>query len=169
MNNCLNCHDGKTASTTCTTCHTTDDPATASTSRISVGGEQLVTDYKSHCYTCHDPAPCDSCHGIHMPHTVAFKTTSLHAYEGTKALWTGSGKCSKCHTATHNSCIGTCHHELPHHAKLDPTFPQKHMNNGGLESAGVNMNCATCHQFVDANGKQPKTICIGCHRGKGAK
>ncbi|MBK5211310.1 MAG: hypothetical protein JJE36_03205 [Coriobacteriia bacterium] len=169
MNNCLNCHDGKTASTSCTTCHIADDPATASASRISSGGEQLVTNY-DRCYSCHDSAPCDSCHGgVRMPHSEAFKTTSLHAYEGTKALWTGSGKCSKCHTATRNSCIGTCHQELPRHAKVDPAFSKDHMTYDGQTAAGINMGCATCHQFLDANGNTPKTVCIGCHQGKGAQ
>lgn len=168
MEPCLSCHNDKRATTTCSTCHT-KDYASAAASRAMVGQRQpLVATYD--CYSCHDPAPCDSCHGgTRLPHSREFMTTSLHSFEGAKSLWSGSaGKCVPCHNKERRTCNKPgCHNELPYHYAQDPAFRANHPDNMWGTQSGSGMSCSDCHQGLDKAGKAD--ACAGCHRNKGAK
>lgn len=168
MDPCLSCHNDKQASTACATCHT-KDYASASASRAMVGQRTpLVPEYN--CYGCHKPAGCDSCHGgVRLPHSREFMTTSMHAYEGAKSLWSGSaGRCVQCHNDKRRTCTKPgCHVELPYHFKQDPSFRVSHAVGSAGTQSGSSMSCGDCHAGLDSTGKNDP--CEGCHRNKGAR
>lgn len=85
MQSCLSCHNNVNQSADCNLCHI-GDPTAPRTRKPSpkYARTQATT---ADCYRCHDPRPCDSCHGIRMPHQ------SEHAEEGRK----GWKRCLKCH------------------------------------------------------------------------
>lgn len=164
MNPCLRCHDGDRAANDCTLCHTKDIAAAQVADRFPLekGAKILVTDPKMRCYDCHDPAPCDSCHGMRIPHPESFEGWG-HAYEGVKSLWAGdSGQCRECHTEERRPCVQSgCHStEFPYHLQRDPQFSQHHAWGRWIDasqnpSSPSNLGCATCHRG---------DICTGaCH------
>lgn len=114
MSSCVTCHDGEQAAETCGTCHRSDpyaaatfDPARESTATIGSGDVRypatLISDIG--CGGCHnEKRDCDTCHGIRMPHTDAFRTTQAHARA---AAFERKQLCfEKCHERS--ECIG-CH------------------------------------------------------------
>lgn len=163
MNPCLRCHDGSKASNECSLCHTKDVGATSVADRFPLekGAKVLVVEPNTRCYSCHDPAPCDSCHGMRIPHPESFAGWG-HAYEGVKSLWAGNrGSCLACHTEERRSCSGQgCHGpDFPYHLAQDPRFPARHTwgiwvdgsRNPDFPSA---LGCNLCHG---------QDVCSKCH------
>lgn len=163
MNTCLRCHDGVQASTECTLCHTKDVGYSAIADHLPspLTARVLVTEPLTKCYECHDPRPCDSCHGMRIPHGDDFVGRG-HAYEGVKSIWAGSnGSCVACHTPQRRSCSSQgCHgSEFPYHYTLDPDFPTSHATGRWVRTGPNRLNpsvlgCSTCHT---------RDICTWCH------
>ncbi|MCL2491390.1 MAG: cytochrome c3 family protein [Coriobacteriia bacterium] len=88
MEVCLNCHNDKTASATCTKCHLKHPLTVAKGAQWNYASHLLAnTDPRRSCYRCHDPGPCDSCHGIRMPHPEEFIAMSSSGHpEHTRGL-----------------------------------------------------------------------------------
>jgi len=106
MDPCLICHDSKTASSECQTCH---DQATTLAARARTVSLQAVQIPDVKCGGCHDEKKdCDTCHGMRMPHTSVFKA-GAHARAGAVNFWFEDGEtCGKCHTETRRPCT-KCH------------------------------------------------------------
>jgi hypothetical protein len=153
MSACLRCHDGKQASAECSSCHT-KDIAFAVHVNFDPQPRRLVPDKR--CYTCHEQARCDSCHGVTMPHTADFKSIE-HPRAATLDIWYNGGRaCKKCHTETRNSCK-KCHknsgpgHPVPDWARLHALAPP-YAGYGG---------CNGCHGYL---AKIPsRNFCGVCH------
>ncbi len=164
MSTCLRCHDDTEASAACSTCHTGD----VSMAVLAKAGlalhqpRQIIA--QPDCYTCHDPDPCDSCHGVRLPHPEQYDWT--HMYDAAEDIWFNAGQiCYSCHTEERNSCYQAgCHEaELAYHYTRDPTFPRTH----GIAAAypraldpDVSMECDGCHLFAG----NFETSCEMCHR-----
>lgn len=166
MDACLKCHDGSTASAECSTCHVKSfDTAAAVRAKPAVGNQHDLT---MNCYTCHDTARCDACHGgVRMPHSEQFKTTGLHAYDAAQALWNNTTKCSKCHPLK-TDCNTKCHGTLPYHYGVIKSFPKTHVQ-GMFE----NKPCGLCHYDFNPTRKLENTwgpdyACVSCHSTAGA-
>lgn len=115
MSTCLTCHDAKQASAECVTCHSGDPYAmpSANASEESTqtmgSGDVLypaVFISDTSCGGCHnEKKQCDTCHGIRMPHTPAFRTTGAHARA---AAFDRKKLCfEKCHVE--QECASACH------------------------------------------------------------
>lgn len=152
MNECLRCHDGVVASSACGVCHTAD-PASAIAAVESTStayARDLVAEPR--CDTCHDMGPCDSCHGISMPHTPEFKAAG-HAREGAEDLWTNGGEtCAKCHYEGRRECT-SCHEQefLAHGADFQTTHTQADWSGAGC----------TCHNY--RSPVKGRNFCLVCH------
>lgn len=93
MQSCLVCHNDEQESAACVTCHV-GDPAAAQKTKPSP--ENARTLYQGvDCYSCHNPRPCDSCHGVRMPHknVVGGGYLDYHADDARQ----GYTRCYKCH------------------------------------------------------------------------
>ncbi|MDP2401184.1 MAG: hypothetical protein Q8M66_04330, partial [Actinomycetota bacterium] len=138
MASCLRCHDGVDASAECVTCHTGDVSQAVLVSRTHEP-RQAVT--RPDCYTCHDPRPCDSCHGVRLPHPEFYART--HMMDAAREIWFEGGRtCTTCHTSERNSCYQRgCHfNELDYHRAQDPGFPRNH--------GSRDMMCNDCHPYA---------------------
>lgn len=152
MDPCLRCHNDEVAAAACTTCHT-GDVSKAIVARRSMSDpepKQLVT--SPDCYSCHDPAPCDSCHGVRLPHPENYVTS--HMRDAAIELWDNNGEaCLKCHASEQRSCYRAgCHEfEMPLHSE-DGSWRVDHQREpeGACEGCHNKMNqfpntCAMCH------------------------
>lgn len=157
MTRCVNCHDGDTASTECSTCHYADISLAGSAyepSRHPAPAAQILT---PDCGGCHNlKTECDSCHGgIRLPHTSEF-IKGGHAREAVLTYWNGNGNtCFKCHTDERNSC-GTCHAgKFWAHGPSWKTEHAKANTNGE--------SCVSCHSATQ--GTVPdRNMCVTlCH------
>ena len=102
MTTCTDCHDGKTASRDCETCHV-GDIAYAGTgpkdfARIDLGAPTT-------CKGCHPLDSCFACHGIVMPHPPGWKNPKMHAPSGAF----DTTVCVRCHDAGCSPCHGGIH------------------------------------------------------------
>lgn len=153
MSACLRCHDSQRASSDCKYCHT-KDIAFAVHVNFDPQPRRLVPDKR--CYTCHEQARCDSCHGVSMPHTPEFKSIE-HPRAATLDIWYNGGRaCKKCHTLTRNPCT-KCHRKLgPGHPVAD--WPAVHA--AAPPHAGYE-GCNGCHGYL---AKIPgRNFCGVCH------
>lgn len=134
MNPCITCHDSKQASSECSTCHDAKASA-AARAKSTVMAKVQVPEVK--CGGCHnEKQECDSCHGVRMPHTLAFKRFA-HARAGALSLWDNDGRaCGKCHTATRRPCT-KCHSRMLGSGHPD-TQKQQHQ-------VATEVGCNTCH------------------------
>ena len=152
MNECLRCHDDETASAECSTCHR-GDPA-AAIAAVEATSTAFARDLvaEPRCDTCHDMGPCDSCHGISLPHTPEFKAAG-HAREGAEDLWDNGGQtCVKCHYDGRRECT-SCHEQefLAHGAG----FKSSHAL---ADWSGVG---CTCHNY--RSPVKGRNFCLVCH------
>lgn len=136
---CIRCHNDRDTSAECTVCHTDDvsKAVLASRSRSAGNARELVPN--PNCYTCHDPKPCDACHGVRLPHPPEYASKG-HMRDAATSLWRNGGKtCFACHTQTRRSCYtGPCHEqEMPLHT-TDGSFRITHQK----EPVG---SCDGCH------------------------
>lgn len=150
MRSCLRCHDGEAASSRCDTCHDKKTAAAARARTTSLAKSQVS---EVRCGGCHDQAKeCDTCHGVRMPHTVAFKA-GAHARAGAVDFWYNGGRtCSKCHTATRRPCT-KCH---------SSQLGRAHPNQGLTHQAAVSSSCNRCH-IVLANPRDRDFCRDVCH------
>lgn len=138
MTTCLGCHDGTTAAAECATCHVGDIGASPVFDRIYPTTELPVPT----CGGCHSEASCDDCHGIRMPHSVAF-------VEGEHARDAGFARkkvCWNCHVET--ECFA-CHGDFDNSHPEDFFEDHKKMSRQAA--------CDSCHQHHEG------PFCNRCH------
>lgn len=106
MNPCMRCHDAKTASSECDTCHDKSASAAARARTTDLAKTQIAT---VSCGGCHnEKRDCDTCHGMRMPHSQRFMA-GAHARAAAVDAWYNNGRtCRKCHTADRRPCQ-KCH------------------------------------------------------------
>lgn len=163
MGTCLRCHNEVDASAACETCHL-GDVSDAVLVSFRPAPRRIIT--QPNCYTCHDPAPCDSCHqGVRLPHPPDYAWT--HMYDAARDIWFNAGRaCYSCHTDERNSCYQAgCHDvELAYHYRRDPSFPRTHGDPATYPRVDDPYNqdpdCGGCHRFA-ATFDSP---CEMCHR-----
>ncbi len=104
MSACADCHDGKTASKECTTCHQGDF---ALANKDSGGFAKVDLPAPATCRGCHDLTGCTTCHGIEMPHPPNWADPKVHAKAGafdtTVCVRCHDSTCSPCHSQIHGS------------------------------------------------------------------
>lgn len=159
MSSCLRCHgDGKRAKAGCEVCHD-GDPSLAIRPTIEATAMAAVQVANPGCGGCHtDMTRCNACHGISMPHTVAFEQSG-HARAAAEAIWSNNlGMCRKCHYAGHNDCQQFGCHVAPFPAHPSPAWQTLHASAPWAQS---NTTCA-CHKWnpYDHNGMN---FCEICH------
>ncbi|MCL2024300.1 MAG: NapC/NirT family cytochrome c [Coriobacteriia bacterium] len=107
MQTCLRCHDGENVNLDCEICHrpslsvvprTELDPDT--TAQALLQG----VDFQQGCYRCHDPRPCDACHGYRIPHAEGY-TFQPHVDDARRY---GYRTCLICHWKGSPTGIPTC-------------------------------------------------------------
>ncbi len=111
MSPCITCHDTRTASAECETCHTGDPllATVATDSTQTVGSGEInypaVRAANRNCGGCHDMRRnCDPCHGgIRMPHSAAF----VKGGHAVNAAFDRKLKCWRCHDP--QVCAQGCH------------------------------------------------------------
>lgn len=142
MNACLRCHGVGEVSAKCAVCHV-GDTAQAAVSRYVF---PRIRAANRECGGCHDLRPCDACHGLRMPHGVAFVERD-HARE---AVFDGKRVCLKCHDDL--AMCGQCH--------------------GSFDKGGHNpgWQTRTTHaQYFPAPMLREKTVACGCHQRAGIR
>ncbi len=152
MGPCLRCHDGDQAPGGCETCHTGDVSRAAVGRRSEQNPEPRQLVLNPDCYSCHDPAPCDSCHGVRLPHAAEYVTS--HMRDAAVDLWDNGGQtCFKCHTEQRRSCYRAgCHEfDMPLHSE-DGSWREEH------QRQPVN-SCEDCHN----KQKWFPNTCAMCH------
>jgi hypothetical protein len=158
MSTCLPCHDAKTASAACSTCHT-EDPATvafvAGAAREGLGSGKYVFPAvraaNRRCGDCHDEArECDTCHGVRMPHSDDF----IEGAHARSAAFTGKLKCWKCHDP--QWCSSGCH------GAFSPDGTRSsHAGNWEQEHKRADWSGGCiCHS---QRGKRKGSMCYLCH------
>ncbi|MDZ4168915.1 MAG: cytochrome c3 family protein [Coriobacteriia bacterium] len=148
MDDCMQCHSSSAREPSgCELCHVPDANRDrlkqTSTWQITHGKQWRTThgmgDLKT-CVSCHVPAYCARCHGVGLPHPLAWQRQ--HG-EGATAIGV-----SPCHTCHEESWCADCHGvEMPH-----PTgFLPRH---GPIADKTGEDRCHSCH---------PKAACTDCH------
>ncbi len=157
MSKCVTCHNDKTASAKCATCHT-KDPVSATfasgESTATLGSGKIVYPAvraaNRDCGGCHDQAKeCDTCHGIRMPHSVAF----IEGGHARAAAFEAKLACFRCHDPV---ICGRCH------TSFDPrTGVSAHGANWKQEhkASSPDAGCP-CH---NQRSTRTKPICTLCH------
>jgi len=149
MSQCLACHDGRTASRECATCHKDGSPLVA---RIAKKSESSF-DYPAvrvanrDCARCHGAEKkCRDCHnGLVLPHSTEF----VQGGHARTSAFSGKEKCFKCHPIMWCG-DGRCHEAFSAHDER--TWRQGHQS-------GTSAKCGSCH--LAWNGK--KSFCKTCH------
>ncbi len=172
MNHCLECHNGRDASSECDLCHTKDVGIRSVAAR---GGKMNTVGIREvDCYGCHAERRCTSCHGMVMPHPAGFVSEDLprgvilsvpgtgfdpgsHALEGFK----NREVCFRCHFASgepfkpnEDSCR-PCH-QLLGFTHGGPAWIVEHGLQATGQKPGALADCAGCHG-------PPERFCGWCH------
>jgi hypothetical protein len=160
MSTCVPCHDSKTASSECRTCHVKNVEANAdgSSPERKLGSKGFVYPAvraaNRECGACHNQEKnCDPCHGIRMPHTRGFKR-GLHARN---AAFEKKLTCWKCHDPQWCS-NGGCHQSA--FSPLDGSTTHGKNWRGDHTLADFNDGCV-CHTGRGTDRTGP--ICTLCH------
>lgn len=148
MSACVRCHDGKIASADCATCHTKDTASAASEDRV-FAPSRLVG--KGDCSGCHQQKSCDSCHGLRMPHDIAFREgghARVAGFEKKRSCFRchAENECGKCHTINVGGTWGHGESWKSIHMKVTP---------------GTTAGCG-CHGR-NSYVQQGKDYCLACH------
>lgn len=102
MTTCTDCHDGKTASRECGTCHV-GDIAYAGNGPDAYARVELTS--PTTCEGCHPLDGCYECHGIEMPHPEGWADPKMHAPSGafdtTVCVTCHDPGCTDCHMQIH--------------------------------------------------------------------
>lgn len=154
MGDCTGCHDGRTASAACETCHVegTDERAQGVTIWRITHGENWQSTHGmgdlTTCKACHAAGDCSACH-YDQPHP-----DNWPAVHGVRALEAASitDACLGCHKRAY---CQSCHLvEMPH---PDDWLPRHLKETEGYEDE----RCTRCH------GKQDCTTCHEMHAHPG--
>jgi hypothetical protein len=98
MQVCLKCHNNEQAAATCKTCHAQNPLTYARNAQWEFTSRLLAhVDPRQSCYRCHDPGPCDNCHGIRMPHPDDFTQMDRVGGHGAYSREHGIAVCFNCH------------------------------------------------------------------------
>jgi len=153
MSSCLQCHDNVTAPSECSTCHD-KQAAAAARARTTDFAKAQVVDIR--CGGCHDEvAECDSCHGVRMPHSLAFKANQ-HARAGAADFWFNGGQScagSECHAPTRRPCT-KCH---------TPLLGRGHPASHAQSHQGATASACACHDFFGLANPKSRDFCELCH------
>ena len=157
MGSCLKCHDAVIASSECSMCHDRKTAAAARARTTSFAKPQ-VPDVK--CGACHDEAAqCDSCHGMRMPHSLAFKAGG-HARAGAVDFWFNGGRtCPRCHTAARRPCT-KCH---------TPILGKGHPATQATAHQAATPDRCGCHDAMIAGVPKGRNFCELCHSDEAKK
>ena len=150
MSTCLPCHDAKTASARCATCHTKDIGSVSfasNESREDLGSGKIlfpvVRAANRRCGECHDQEKeCDYCHGVRMPHSDDF----IEGAHARSAAWTGKLVCWQCHDP--QWCSSGCH--------------------GGFSPDGITSGHAGTNWMEEHKGADWSGGCV-CHSQRGKR
>ena len=187
MTTCLSCHQGKTATNDCKSCHRKLD-------EIAPGLGQNVVHLKPDpktaetCDKCHDVKTwCEKRHGLRMPHPVNWQ--AVHG----QAARTSAQVCVKCHQSQDETFCVRCHGvEMPHpaywysqhgdiaknnesvcskchpskeqycdqchHAGFSPTPQWEASQHGAVVKQRGTSECFVCHQQADCEECHPKGL-----------
>lgn len=166
MSQCLSCHDGRTAKSGCSTCHSSD---VGRASRIPSDSYVKVNVQVTDCRGCHSMSTCIACHGIELPHSQQF----IDGYHARQAL-AQPQVCLKCHKV--DSFCNQCHHfeitsaglpRAPHGQGTD--FVTWHKGAGATPTGTVTpstvpdpkRDACSCHtMYAQVTEKQ---FCLYCH------
>jgi len=145
---CIACHDGKKASSACTSCHVSD---TSKAVRASDRRRMFprITVVATDCGGCHDQKTCDNCHGLRMPHAERFVKWEHARYAGFEKKQV----CWRCHSTA--DC-GTCHSDFGAHS---PDWVTRHR----LESRASQCGCHWPRMPEDAKVATRGSFCALCH------
>ncbi len=143
MNSCTGCHNGKTASAKCSTCHKQDIAYKASRTLEDWPKVKTIAVTCTGCHTPKETQKCINCHGLSLPHSAEF--IKHHPMEA-EAL---NGLCYKCHWTkmVENRMCG-CHdvgeiHGLPDKWYFEHRVVAKKPG-AGCNCHGISF-CARCH------------------------
>ena len=173
MSICLSCHDDVTESADCETCHKQDlglrviDEKGGSLSSVAIRDT-------GNCYSCHEPDPCTSCHGVEMPHPEGWSeprpVAGLSGWAAVGGSWP-SGSHIGDGFANREVCW-RCHHKpgspfVPDNSGCDchgqlgflhggPAWIAEHGKQATGQKPGVYAQCDQCHW-------PPNRFCVYCH------
>ncbi len=167
MNECLTCHDTKTAPAKCEVCHT---PGTPGSKRIRREVVPIPVASSSQCRGCHKPSTwkrCIQCHGLEMPHPDGFRKGHSHLAFLNKEL------CLRCHSfpssdkppGTHGGYDRTdfCNrcHAFPSPHGTAERWAREHgpIALGQLTVVEAACSDADCH----GSASSPVNYCTQCH------
>lgn len=155
MDNCVLCHNQKTASADCRVCHTKD---IAVEPRVTFGEfAKVALGAPKSCRGCHPIDKCTACHGLEMPHPESW-TTGGHA----RLAFTNRAVCWRCHaggpsSSTYFDFCQSCHRYPPLHETAEDGWIQLHGPVAMKTKVWAFSNCYLCHRVG---------ICDDCHVGK---
>lgn len=147
MSSCVRCHDSKTASSKCGSCHMGDTAHASAAAGASRGFPRIQLGPVRDCSGCHQQKTCDDCHGTRMPHPQQFMLYR-HARD---AAFERKKSCYRCHVE--QDC-GVCHSGFETHG---PTWKKDHQ----ASPRGAKCDCHWA-KLPDA-GKGPGGFCAVCH------
>ena len=148
MDNCMECHTERNATSECAACHPTilqttkpeshDEMWTRRHGPVCRAGTEPGSD---RCELCHKETDCASCHQTMLPqnHTQQWRRSGHGVTAGLDRE-----TCATCHQPS--SCV-SCHAE---------SKPRTHVGNFG---APKDNHCLSCHEPVQSEG------CGACHQG----
>lgn len=149
MTACMNCHDGQRASSRCDYCHTKDVGLLSKNADRMTSRSRLPI--KAQCGSCHDQKPCDTCHGLRLPHTDVFKAYG-HGYA---AAFQKKSVCERCHQP---SACNRCHGQFS-----GPSFPHgadwRQVHTGNAWNAECSCHIQRLPVVLRARG----SYCLTCH------
>ena len=109
MEVCLKCHNNEQASADCTVCHVKHPLSVSKGAQWDYAANLLAhTDPQQGCYRCHDPAPCDACHGVRMPHSKEFMAMQPRGHPA-HSRGIDLAVCFTCHDGTSNLGATDCY------------------------------------------------------------
>lgn len=143
MTRCLQCHEGKTASAECDTCHVGRQPSDSSDFTVPFGD----TPAPARCDACHPAAVqkrCTQCHGLDLPHPPSFMGEHAGMSARNPAL------CAKCHETASSQSACACHQETNEHGTYSAWFPvhgvaASQNGPGGCRCHSASF-CGFCHE-----------------------
>jgi len=152
MSTCAECHDNRTASGECVVCHPDAEGSGERERRDAEFARTHGANWESThgmgdlttCVLCHEPAKCESCHGVALPHDSGFAAT-----HGRNAV-PGRGPCvAACHTTAFcDSCHGI---EMPHPGSFLP-------EHSSIAQGYEDPVCARCHTTTNCDECHEKHI-----------
>ena len=150
MVKCLDCHDGRTLSNDCQTCHVNnrrERKPRFHTGLWTANHKEMAYEESYKCSLCHVNSECQGCHSVRKPtsHTLRFGAST----HGRLAIQ-DRRSCATCHET--DFCVD-CHNQPPPDHTLTFMGPRGHQQVARLKLR----TCLTCHRFED------DCSAAGCH------